>query len=113
MIVRAVVRAVPLLTVVLVLANLHVASADKASLALPPADPMGQDPDPCAYENHWEMIGRLGQLPDYNDSISSLLVERCRSVCQLLRGSGNHDVSGIGVCNQMPRFQLCTAADFN
>ncbi|KAF6803690.1 hypothetical protein CSOJ01_10711 [Colletotrichum sojae] len=90
------VRTISLLAVVLVLASLPVTSADEALPALPPADPTSQDPDPCAYENHWEMIERLGQLPGYNDSISSLLVERCRNVCQLLHGSGNPDVTGIG-----------------
>lgn len=94
-------QVVPLLALVLVLASLHVTSADEASPALPPADPTGQDPDPCPYNNHWEMIERLGQLPAYNDSISSLLVERCRNVCQLLHGSGNPDVTGVGVCKQV------------
>ncbi|KAK3331273.1 hypothetical protein B0H66DRAFT_546193 [Apodospora peruviana] len=63
--------------------------------ALPPALPAGEDLDPCAFKSRGSMIEQLEHSwESYN---VSLLVETCDSVCLLVYGTGNPDISGVGV----------------
>lgn len=61
---------------------------------LPPAKP-GESEDPCAFSDLQNLLDRLEQSSElYN---ITLLVETCDNICQLLYGTGNPDLSGIGV----------------
>ncbi|KAF6843605.1 hypothetical protein CMUS01_01932 [Colletotrichum musicola] len=101
-------RPVAHLNVLLVLLGLHVAvlaaesSTDSSKLVLPPTDPTSQNPDPCAYTNYWEAAERLGQSANDAAAMSDHLVQQCRNVCILLYGSGNPDITGIGVLTSHP-----------
>ena len=60
---------------------------------LPPASPTGNDP--CAFINRVNLLDRIeSNWQNYN---ISLLVKTCNTVCPLMYGSGNPDISGIGV----------------
>jgi len=62
---------------------------------LPPAMPTGNNPDPCAFPDRDSLLDRIaGDLNNYN---ISLLIDTCPDVCQYIYGSGNPDISGIGV----------------
>jgi len=63
--------------------------------ALPPAMPTGNNSDPCAFPDRDSLLDRIaGDLDNYN---ISLLIDTCPDVCQYIYGSGNPDISGIGV----------------
>lgn len=91
------------INVFLVLLGYHVvisAAELSSELVLPPVDATGQNPDPCAYTNYWEAAGRLSQTSHVHNAtaVCDLLVQKCRNVCILIYGSGNPDITGIGVC---------------
>jgi hypothetical protein len=71
-------------------------SVESATLTtLPPADPISNNSDPCAFSNRTGLLNRIDNDPEgYN---ISLLVTTCSSVCAVVYGSGNPDISGIGV----------------
>ena len=62
---------------------------------LPPAVPTGKSADPCAFSDRNSLINRVAS--DWQSYNISLLVETCAGVCALVYGSGNPDISGIGV----------------
>jgi hypothetical protein len=71
---------------------------------LPPASPTGGDSDPCAFTDRSSLLARVNSdAYSYN---LSLLVETCASVCDLVYGTGNPDISGIGVSCFYPAFWL-------
>lgn len=65
---------------------------------LPPASPTANTIDPCTFVNRMELFSRIrSSVVAYN---ISLLVETCPNLCTDVYGSGNPDISGIGVsCN--------------
>lgn len=74
-----------------------VADADSSTVStlvtLPPAAPSGNAP--CAFENVTELVERV--VEEWAGSNVSLLVQTCPGVCDLVYGTGNPDISGIGV----------------
>ena len=59
--------------------------------------------DVCALTDRLSLINRVeSEGPSYN---LSLLVNTCSSVCLLVYGAENPDISGIGVCS-LGCFQL-------
>ncbi|RMJ11641.1 hypothetical protein CDV36_008723 [Fusarium kuroshium] len=59
---------------------------------LPPAKP-GESKDPCAFSDFQDLLDRLEESPSlYN---TTLLVETCDNICQLIFGTGNPDISGM------------------
>lgn len=97
------VRIIPILTLALVFASLHAASANETSPVLPPADSTGQDRDHCAHNSFREVVESLELHEDTIFSNTSRLVRQCRNICQLAYGSGNSDVTGIGVSSRNSR----------
>lgn len=62
---------------------------------LPPASPTGNNTDPCAFSDRKGLFDRIhNNIEAYN---VSLLVRTCPEICTLVYGSGNPDISGIGV----------------
>lgn len=57
----------------------------------------GQEPDPCAYNDYWEVADRLSHTSHDAAAISDLLIQKCRNVCIIVYGSGNPDITGIEV----------------
>jgi len=64
-----------------------------ALATLPPATPDGNAS--CAFDNLPELVQRV--VEDWAGYNISLLVDTCPGVCDLVYGSGNPDISGIGV----------------
>lgn len=65
---------------------------------LPPAKP-GESEDPCAFSGLQDLLGRLEQNSKlYN---ITLLIKTCDNICQLISGTGNPDLSGIGASSRM------------
>lgn len=65
---------------------------------LPPAKPTGSN-DPCAFSDLQELVDRLEENPAlYN---TTLMVETCDDICQLVYGTGNPDISGIGASSHL------------
>ncbi|KAF5566539.1 integral membrane protein [Fusarium pseudoanthophilum] len=60
---------------------------------LPPAKP-SESKDPCAFSDLQQLVDHLEENPAlYN---TTLLVETCDDICQLVYGTGNPDIWGIG-----------------
>lgn len=55
----------------------------------------GSDTDPCAFTDRVSLLDRIES--DWQEYNISLLVETCNAVCSILYGTGNPDISGIGV----------------
>jgi hypothetical protein len=62
---------------------------------LPAAVRTGNSSDPCAFTDRNSLIDRVSS--DWQGYNVSLLVATCSTVCPLVYGSGNPDISGIGV----------------
>jgi hypothetical protein len=62
---------------------------------LPAAIPTDNATDPCAFTDRNSLIDRVES--DWAENNVSLLVQTCDSVCVLIYGAGNPDISGIGV----------------
>lgn len=70
-----------------------VASTTPALTTLPPATPGGNAS--CGFDSLTDLVERVvDEWAGYNISV---LVETCPGVCELVYGSGNPDISGIGV----------------
>lgn len=71
---------------------------------LPPAQPSGNDTNPCDFADRSTLLNRV--VSDWQGYNISLLAEICLGVCVLIYGDGNPDVSGIGVsyvlCMHLP-----------
>ncbi len=62
---------------------------------LPPALPTSNNTDPCAFTDRVSLLDRVES--DWQDYNISMLVTVCSQVCPLVYGTGNPDISGIGV----------------
>src|SRR5204863_3159384 len=70
--------------------------ANRTLTTLPPAVPGGNSSDSCAFPDRNGLIDRVAS--DWQGYNISLLVATCPGVCAYIYGSGNPDISGIGVC---------------
>ncbi len=61
----------------------------------PPALPTGTNATLCAFNDRNSLIERVAS--DWQGGNISLLVQTCDNVCALIYGSGNPDISGVGV----------------
>src|SRR5437762_6662067 len=89
--------------VILAPASSLVVSSTESSATLttlPPASPTGNSTDPCAFADRITLIDRVEA--DWQNYNMSLLVATCAGVCPLVYGSGNPDISGIGVSSPFP-----------
>jgi hypothetical protein len=78
-----------------VVAQTSESSATRSITTLPPAVPTGDNSDPCAFPDRNSLLDRVeSDLQEYN---VSLLVATCPNVCPFVFGTGNPDISGIGV----------------
>jgi len=92
-------RAILLLVIAPVFAEVSPTTEPSAAVStvstLPPALPHGNNTDPCAFSDRISLLNRIdAESNQYN---VTLLVETCPNVCLLALGSGNPDISGIGV----------------
>lgn len=62
---------------------------------LPPAVPSNNSSSPCNFSDRNSLLVRVES--DWQGYNISLLVQTCAGVCPLVFGSGNPDISGIGV----------------
>lgn len=78
----------------------HVVAETTATLTtLPPALPTSNNTDPCAFTDRTSLLDRVES--DWQDYNISMLVTVCTQVCPLIYGTGNPDISGIGVSSML------------
>ena len=66
-----------------------------SSITLQPSSSTSNSSDPCDFPDRSSLVARIkSEQQSYN---TSLLVQTCPGVCPLVYGSGNPDISGIGV----------------
>lgn len=67
----------------------------ESSTALSPNVPSGNSSDVCMFGDLKSLLAQIES--DGNGRNVSLLVRTCPGICPLVYGSGNPDISGIGV----------------
>lgn len=71
-------------------------TADQPTSTNPPsALPTGSNSTLCAFNDRKSLINSVGT--DWQSDNISLLVKTCDNACALVYGSGNPDISGVGV----------------
>src|SRR5436305_14791041 len=85
---------------------MHIGRLDGQSHYSSSCIPTGNDSDPCAFTDRNSLLDRV--TSDWQDYNVSLLVETCAEVCVLVYGTGNPDISGIGVS----RYTACATREY-